>query len=77
MDNFRTFSNIQLQVMNYDQKYGSDWITYETNNHINKNNDYKLYATGDYNMSSGRIYIALPANKALTHSDKIKYNIIG
>ena len=76
MDNYRTFSNIQLQVMNYDQKYGCNWIIYDTNIHINKHKDYKLYATGDYNMSSGRIYIALPANKALTNSDKIKYNII-
>ena len=39
-------------------------------------NEFKLYATGDYTLNSGRIYIALPTNKILTYSDKIKYNII-
>ena len=36
----------------------------------------KLYPTGDFKWTTGRIYIALPANKPLSNQDKVKYNII-
>jgi hypothetical protein len=74
MSDKKIFSKFQLQYMNYNPKYGSNWIS--NLNNINNKQDAKLYATGDYDMSSGRVYIALPANKILTFEDKKKYNII-
>ena len=68
------FSKSKLQSMNYNSKYGSNWIT--NLNNINNNQGVKIYATGDYELSSGRVYIALPANKVLTYTEKKKYNII-
>ena len=76
MDNFRLFSKSQLDYMNYDKKYGCNWIKYDDNIKTNYKTEFKLFATGDYTMSSGRIYIALPADKTLSAADKIKYNII-
>jgi hypothetical protein len=68
-----TFSKSTLQRMNFDSKYGSQWIT---NIHTLKNSqEYKIYATGDCDLQ-GRKYIALPANQKLTQGDKIKLNIM-
>ena len=76
MINHRTFSKSTLNHMNFNSKYGINWITFDQHDKNNMNNEFKLYATGDYALNSGRIYIALPTNKILTYSDKIKYNII-
>jgi hypothetical protein len=72
------FSLQQLNSMNYNKNYSSSsWIKNinEINNNQN-NNPFKLYATNNCTISSGREYIALPANKKLTENDYIKYNIL-
>ena len=69
----KTFSKTTLQRMNFDSKYGSQWITNLEN--IKNQQDVKIYATGDCDLQ-GRKYIALPANQKLTRDDKIKLNII-
>ena len=74
MDNHNTFSKSQLERMNFDRKYGSNWI--KNINNINNNQDVKLYATGQSSISTGRVYIALPANMKLTDQDILKYNIM-
>jgi hypothetical protein len=68
--------------MNYDKKYfSSPWIKnadYLNSNNLDKldnNKLYKLYATKNASLSSGREYIALPADKILTNQDISKYNI--
>lgn len=73
MDN-NTFSKSQLEKMNTDPKYGSNWI--QNLNNINNNQFIKLYATGQSSISTGRVYIALPANMKLTDQDIVKYNIM-
>ena len=65
----------ELNKMNYNSIYGSNWIKYDINT-LNSNNRYTLYPTGDASINSGRIYIALPTTTKLTNIDKIKYNII-
>ena len=74
MDNHNTFSKSQLEKMNFDRKYGSNWI--QNLNNINNNQGVKLYATGQSNISTGRVYIALPANMKLSDQDILKYNIM-
>jgi hypothetical protein len=71
MDNY---SKSKLENMNYDRKYGSNWIT--NVNKIDDNQRYKLYATNDATISSGRKYVALPANKILSEGDYQKYNLM-
>ena len=53
-------------------KYGGNWIS----NLENVNKSVKLWATGNATISSGRVYIAFPADKILTPQEKLKYNII-
>ncbi len=65
----------ELHKMNYNSKYGSNWITIDKNI-SNSSNEFKLYPTGYATISTGRTYIALPVNTKLTETDKIKYNII-
>ena len=65
----------EIHKLNYTSSCGSNWIIPD-NNLTNSHNEFKLYPTGDATISAGRIYIALPANKKLTNSDKQKYNII-
>lgn len=72
MDNI--FSKSQLEKMNTDPKYGSNWI--QNLNNVNDNQGVKLYATGQSSISTGRVYIALPANIKLTDQDILKYNIM-
>ena len=74
MNNDRTFSKSTLERMNYDRSYGNNWI--QNLNNIDSNKDVKIYATGNSSISSGRIYIALPADKVLSREDYIKYNIM-
>jgi hypothetical protein len=74
MDNHRTFYKSHLETLNIDRKYGSNWI--QNLNNVNNNQDVKLYATGQSSISTGRVYIALPANMKLTDQDILKYNIM-
>ena len=74
MDNHDTFSKSKLERMNIDPKYGSNWI--QNLNNLNDNQAVKLYATGQSSISTGRVYIALPANMKLTDQDILKYNIM-
>ena len=72
---YRTYSKNDLLSMNVDSRYGSHWIRNLAN--INHSQELRLYPTGDANVSSGRKYIALPANKVLTADEKRAHNIIG
>jgi hypothetical protein len=68
------FTKSQLNSMNYNRQYSSGrWIN--TDNSLDDNKLYKLYATGNATISSGREYIALPSDKILTENDYVKYNI--
>ena len=68
------FTKSQINNMNYDMKYSSSpWITVVKDK--NTTDLYKLYPTNNISISSGREYIALPANTVLSDSDFSKYNI--
>jgi hypothetical protein len=61
--------------MNYDKNYSScGWI--KNINDLDDNKIYKLYATKNATLSSGREFIALPSDKSLTANDYLKNNII-
>ena len=69
------FTKSQLLAMNYDKKYSSfGWITNLEN--IRDNKLYKLYATNNASLSSGREHIALPFDEELTANHYLKYNIM-
>jgi hypothetical protein len=69
------FTKSQLNAMNYNRQYSSSrWIN--TDNSLDDNKLYKLYATGNATLASGREYIALPSDKILSDNDYVKYNII-
>lgn len=69
--NQTSYNKFEIEQLNY--KYGGNWIS---NNNDKLKLKLKLWATGDATLSSGRIYIALPADKILTPQEKLKYNII-
>jgi hypothetical protein len=69
----KTFSKSELIRLNSSSQYGFGWIK---NLEKVTCNTLKLYPTGDWNMSAGRLYIALPANKAITDDDIMRYNIL-
>ena len=69
-----TFSTSELFQMNYNPKYGSNWIN--TTNITTTNDKYILYPTGDATLQSGRKYIALSSNTKIDEETKKKYNII-
>ena len=69
----KTFYKQQLVKMNSDQKYGYNWIRNLEN--IEENEKARLYKTYDFTMSSGSVYIALPAKKILTAKEIEMYNI--
>lgn len=69
------YNSKELHNINYNPKYGSNWIITDKQS-TQTDTTFKLYPTGDANINTGRIYIALPANKILTAYDKQKYNII-
>ena len=71
------YNKTQLKNMNYDMKFSSSpWITIIENKNTDNNNDlYCLYPTNNNSISTGREYIALPADKILSPSDFSKYNI--
>ena len=70
------FTKSQLNNMNYDMRFSSSpWITIIENKKIDNNNLYCLYPTNNNSISTGREYIALPADKILSSSDFSKYNI--
>ena len=60
--------------------YNSTWrgsINTEVMDKTTKKTDYKLHATGDCTLSSGRVYIALPADVDPTDWEvKKKYNLM-
>ena len=70
------FTKSQLLRMNNDRSYASShWIK----NIDNKSDDkelFKIYATNNASISTGREYISFPAKKVLTPEDYIKYNIM-
>ena len=45
-------------------------------NNSNNSNLYKLHATGDCNISNGRVYISLPADLKINDDVKKKYNLM-
>ena len=71
------FTKSQLLAMNSDKKYSSfgGWIT-NVENIKDDNKLYKLYATNNASLSSGRQHIALPSDKILTTNDYLKLNIM-
>lgn len=70
------FTTRQLKSMNNDKKYSSSkWIINAEDN-LDDNKIYKLYATRDASLSSGRLHIALPSDKVLTPQDYVTYNIM-
>ena len=73
-NDFKSYSKSQLEIMNIDKKYGVGWIS--NIDKLNKKSNVKLYATGDYDISSGRIYVALPENLKITREIKTKYNLM-
>jgi hypothetical protein len=72
--NHRIFYKYQLEKMNYDKKYGMNWI--KNLNNIDDNTPIKIYPTGNNSINSGKIYIAFPAYKKLTQNDIKIYNIL-
>lgn len=70
MDNLRIFSENKLQTLRYE-----DYNIINIDN-LKKDTDYKLYATGDYTISCGRRYVAIPANQYITQDLINKYNIM-
>lgn len=70
------FSKSQLITMNYDKKYSSSGWIKNINSNLDDKKLFKLYATTNASLSSGREYIALPSDKILTANDYIKYNIM-
>ena len=68
------FTKFQISNMNYDTKYSSSpWIKVAEDKGVDIL--YKLYPTNNNSISSGREYIALPADKILSENDISKYNI--
>jgi len=68
-----TYSKSKLLEMNSNRTFGFNWITNIEN--IKDNELAKLYPTGNASVSSGRLYVALPANKLITKELIEKYNI--
>lgn len=67
------YTKAQLSAMNSNIILGSNWIKNIEN--IKENEEAILYSTGDAGLSSGRIYIALPASTILTIAIIKQYNI--
>jgi len=74
------FTKSQLNNMNYDMRFSSSpWITIiegkNTDTYKEDSDLYKLYPTNNFSISTGREYIALPADKILSSTDFLNYNI--
>lgn len=70
------FTKSKLISMNYDRQYASSsWIK-NIDNNADNNKLFKIYATNNASISTGREYISLPADKVLTEEDYKKYNIM-
>lgn len=68
------FTKSQLINMNNNKNLSSTpWI--KNIDKIDNNKVYKIYATSNASLSSGREYIALPADKILTEKDCFDYKI--
>jgi hypothetical protein len=74
MYNHKLFDKATLLRMNNDPKYGYNWISNLQN--VRENETLKLYPTGEFGFTTGRIYVALPAKKVLTEEEYIRHNII-
>jgi hypothetical protein len=72
--NTRVFSKSELIRLNSSNQYGYGWIKNLEN--VRSGEAIKLYPTGYHGMTTGRLYVALSANKELTDDDVIKHNII-
>lgn len=70
------FTKRQLSNMNSNIKYSSGGWIKNIDNNMDDNKLFKLYATNNASISSGREYIALPSDNILTTSDYLKYNIL-
>jgi len=69
------YSKSQILNMDRDHKYASSsWI--KNKEMLDEKPLYKLYATNKASISSGREYIALPANMILTNAEYLKYDIM-
>jgi ActR/RegA family two-component response regulator len=68
------FYKYQLVRLNSNPKYGYNWISNLEN--MRSNEKIKLYPTGYNSSTTGRVYIALPADKILSKEDIITYNIL-
>jgi hypothetical protein len=74
------FTKSQLNNMNYDMRFSSShWIKIIENKNTDTYKEdsdlYKLYPTNKYSISTGREYIAFPADKILSSTDFLKYDI--
>jgi hypothetical protein len=66
-----TYTKATLLEMN--SKIGCKWIINIDN--IKNTELAKIYPTGSFNMSAGKLYVALPANLVITDTIKKQYNI--
>lgn len=70
------FTKQEINDLNSSYPWNNSINTSQIKDNGNKNDEFILYATGNASLGSGREYISLPANKIITHQDKIKYNLI-
>lgn len=67
------YTGSDIRSINKKRQWNYSINTVEIDN-SNSNKNYKLYATGEADMS-GRKYIALPSNTIITPKIKEKYNL--
>ena len=70
------FTKQEINDLNSSYPWNNSINISQIKDNANKNDKFCLYPTGNASLGSGREYISLPANKILTHQDKIKYNLI-
>ena len=72
--NSDTFTKSKLEKINSDPKYGFNWI--KNIHNLSNEGEFKIYATKHATISSGREYMAFPANQILSKEDKEKNNLM-
>jgi len=70
-----TYTKERLDKINYSYPWNGSIIN-SNESKSKENNTYKLYATGDANISQGRIYVSLPSNIKITDEIRRKYNLM-
>jgi hypothetical protein len=65
-----SYSKEHIHYLN--TQHGGGWIRMPEKDN---SKEYVLYATGESNISSGRVYVALKPGP-LSYEDKVKYNIM-